>query len=192
MPDRKHHRRSIRLAAYDYAQEGAYFVTICTQGRACLFGDVIDGVMRPNDAGRLMREQWIALARLFNGLTANEVVVMPNHVHGIIQIHRQATANVGPPVEGAPAEEPHSGLPVSLGRIVGAFKSCSTNAYITGVSTMRWPPFRGRLWQRNYYEHVIRDEKSFARIRQYMQDNPLQWSMDPENPLSQLYRRGAP
>jgi putative transposase len=158
-------RRSLRLRGYDYANGGAYFVTICTQDRACLFGEVIDGSMRLNQSGQQIAMRWEGLAARFIGVEIDLFVVMPNHLHGILVL----------PDVGAMATQ--------LGDVAGAFKSMTTVDYIRGVKAKGWPKFRGQLWQRNYYEHVVRDETELNRIRQYIDDNPAQWEFDDENPL---------
>jgi len=343
----RHHRRSIRLKGYDYSQAGAYFITICTQDRACLFGKVVNGEMRLNDAGRMVLAEWNMLPERFPHVVLDAFVVMPNHVHGIVVITNPATddtATTAPtivgtglvpvpnagtmgavPNAGAMGAAPNDGMmgaapdagtmgaapdagmmgavpddgtmgavpnagtmgavpdagtmgaapdagtmgaapnagtmgaapdagtmgavpnagtmgavpdagtmgavpnagtmgaapddgattrvaptaativgtglvPVpddgattrvaptvgdivapTVGDIVGAFKSRVTVEYIRGVKTSGWPPFRGRLWQRNYYEHIIRNERALNAIRQYIIENPRRWQMDREN-----------
>jgi len=341
----RHHRRSIRLKGYDYSQAGAYFITICTQDRACLFGKVVNGEMRLNDAGRMVLAEWNMLPERFPHVVLDAFVVMPNHVHGIVVITNPATddtATTAPtivgtglvpvpntgtmgavpnagtmgaapdagtmgaapnagamgaapnagtmgaapddgtmgavpdagtmgaapnagtmgaapdartmgaapnagtmgaaPDDGAMGAAPDTGMmgaapndgmmgaapdagattrvaptavtivgtglvpvpddgativgtglvPVpddgattrvapTVGDIVGAFKSRVTVEYIRGVKTSGWPPFRGRLWQRNYYEHIIRNERALNAIRQYIIENPRRWQMDREN-----------
>jgi putative transposase len=189
-----HRRRSLRLKGYDYGMAGAYFVTICTQDRACLFGDVADGAMRLNEAGQMVAAPWDGLAARFSNVGIDRFVVMPNHVHGILVLDadaagvttERATTRVAPtdvglvgaPLVGAPVTNgdpvgaPLVGARVRLGDIVGAFKSLATNGYIGGVKDKGWSPFRSRLWQRNYFEHVIRDETALNRIRRYVDDNP--------------------
>jgi putative transposase len=188
----KHHRRSIRLRGYDYAQAGAYFVTVVTQERACCFGEVVEGRMELNDAGRMIWSEWEALSRRFPAVELDEFIVMPNHVHGIVWIvgaslvdaQDRATTRVAP--TGSAAVEESEGATTrvapTLGDVVGAFKSITTNAYITGVKAGNWEPFPGRLWHRNYYEHIIRNDESLNRIRRYIVDNPAQWANDDENP----------
>ncbi|MDP6550045.1 MAG: transposase [Dehalococcoidia bacterium] len=200
-----HHRRSIRLSGFDYAGPGAYFVTICTQGRVCLFGEVTDDEVFPNDAGRMVQSVWDALPVRFPGVSIDAFVVMPNHTHGILVWTAPAGAplvdaqpdaammtGVGPPVQcdtamtpvGAPGQEATTRVAPTLGDVVGAYKSLTTVEYVRGVKTMGWQAFSGRLWQRNYYEHVIRDERSLRLIREYIANNPRQWDQDRENPLS--------
>jgi putative transposase len=158
-------RRSLRLRGYDYAKGGAYFVTICTQDRACLFGEVSAGSIRLNQSGRQIAMLWESLASRFSGVEIDLFVVMPNHQHGILVL---------PDVEA---------MATRLGDVAGAFKSMTTVDYIRGVKAKGWPKFRWKLWQRNYYEHVVRDETELNRIRQYIDDNPAQWEFDDENPL---------
>lgn len=175
------HRRSLRLQGFDYSKEDAYFVTVCTQNRECLFGDVVDGAMHLNDAGRLVQAVWDGLSQRFPTIELDAFVVMPNHIHGII--------TVGAPLvgaqEGIPDDRATTRVAPTVGSIVGAFKSITTNEYIRGVTTGFWPPFLGRLWQRNYYEHVIRSEESLNRIQEYIATNPFRWELDRENPARQ-------
>jgi REP element-mobilizing transposase RayT len=156
-----HRRRSLRLQGYDYAQAGAYFTTICTQDRVCLFGAVADGAMRLSAAGELAATVWSKLPLRFPDIDLDAFVIMPNHIHGIIVLADRAP---------------------TIGKVVGTFKSLFALEYIRGVRSSRWPAFDGRVWQRNYYEHVIRDETDLNRIRQYIDENPLRWELDEENP----------
>jgi putative transposase len=184
-----HRRRSLRLKGYDYTLAGAYFVTICTQDRACLFGDVVSGAMCLNEAGQMVAALWDDIAARFPRVEIDQFVVMPNHLHGIIVLpyaDEGATTRVAPTggaIVGAPlVGAPVAGAPARLGDVVGAFKSLATNGYIDGVKANGWPEFRGRLWQRNYYEHIIRDETALNRVRCYVDDNPARWEFDDENP----------
>ena len=175
----KHRRRSVRLNGYDYAQPGSYFVTLVTQHRTCLFGDIINGESQLNDAGRLVQSVWIGLPVHYPGVVTDAFVVMPNHFHGIIILlgarpRACPEDNRGQPQGVAPT--------MSLPDVVHRFKTLTTKRYADGVKQCGWTPFAGRLWQRNYYEHIIRDEESFDRIRQYIADNPARWTFDRENP----------
>ena len=166
-----YHRNSPRLSGYDYSQEGAYFVTVCVQGRLFLFGKIVDGNMRLNPAGQIIGKWWRELERKFPSLKIYEYyVVMPNHFHGIVFIPEPSS----PSTEGG-----HTGPP--LQRIVQWFKTMTTNEYIHGVKEHGWPQFKGSLWQRSFYDHVIRDEASLNRIREYISTNPLRWDLDREN-----------
>jgi putative transposase len=297
----RHRRRSMRLKGYDYSQAGAYFVTICTQGRACLFGEVVDGEMRLNDAGRMVVAEWERLPALFSNVVLDAFVVMPNHIHGIVILTDPAddatdgataigatisgattggaatggaTTRVAPttagddappvgaglvpalstmagddappvgaglvpalstmarddadpvgaglvpapsvpapstpaqsvpapsvpapstPAQSVPAPSvpapstPAQSVPAlstpapTLGDVIGAFKSRVTVEYIRGVKTFGWTPFDRRLWQRNYYEHIIRNEEALNRIRRYIVENPIRWAFDRENPFA--------
>ena len=162
-------RRSLRLRGYDYRRAGAYFVTICAQDQACLFGNVVDECMSLNDAGHMLARLWNDIPARFADVEIDTFVVMPNHMHGIIVLPDAAN---GVTTRVAPA----------LGEVVAAFKSDTTVHYIRGVKTRAWPAFRRRLWQRNYYEHVVRDEKALDRIRRYIDENPARWAFDDENP----------
>ena len=201
--DAPRRRRSIRLKGHDYSRAGAYFVTIVTQGRLCVFGEVVGEQMRLNEAGAMAQAMWEALPRRFPGIDVDAFVVMPNHIHGIVIIDpSDADQPVGVPLVGTPnathapdvpdhptrattrvaptnaSNAPHT----TLGDVVRAHKSLTTVEYASGVRTLNWPPFERRLWQRNYYEHIVRDEESLSLIRQYILDNPAQWDFDRENP----------
>lgn len=176
-----HHRRSVRLKNYDYSQAGAYFVTICTQNKECLFGTITDGTMTLNEAGKMVQAVWDELPVNYPDTEIDQFIVMPNHVHGIVVI-------VGAPLVGAPSNEQRSPenragtRPApTLGDIVGAFKSISTHEYTHGINKYQWPSFPGKLWQRNYYEHIIRNEDELNKIRNYISQNPAQWVEDEEN-----------
>jgi REP element-mobilizing transposase RayT len=173
-----HHRRSIRLHDFDYASSAAYFVTICAQGREFLFGTVVDGEMIENDAGRMVGRWWNELANKFSAVEPDTFVLMPDHCHGIIFLVG-ADLCVRPDLlenkSGA-----HTGAP--LPTIIQWFKTMSTNEYINNVATSRWPPFPGRLWQRNYFERVIRNDVELDKFRDYILTNPARWVVDVENP----------
>jgi putative transposase len=190
----RHHRRSIRLKSYDYAQPGAYFVTVCVQSHLCLFGDVVDGEMRCNDAGRMIESIWQQVPRRFPTVEPDVSIVMPNHFHAIVLVGAplvgaldEPAAEVTDGADRAWGRAPTGGAPTppTLGDIIGAFKSLTTNAYARGLREHDWPPVHERLWQRNFYEHVIRDEVARNRIREYIVTNPLGWVLDRENPQRQ-------
>jgi REP-associated tyrosine transposase len=183
-----HHRRSIRLQGYDYTQAGAYFVTICTQNRECLFGKVVDGEMVLNDAGQITQEIWNGLPGRFPTVELDQSVVMPNHIHGIlILVGAQFIAPNAPSHQGAINRAPTIGRRTTkgvinhaptLGEIIRAFKAATARQIrLAGLQEFRW--------QHNYYEHIIRDEDSLNRIREYIATNPLCWELDRENPRHQ-------
>lgn len=162
-----HHRKSIRLRGYDYSQPGAYFITICTHNRRPLFGNIVDGNMMLNEAGVMVEQHWHDLANRFTAIRLGPYVTMPNHIHGVVEI-------VGAPLVGAL----HTMGAPTVGDIVGAYKSLTTNAYIRGVNDAGWLSFNGRLWQRNYYEHIIRNEQAYSNIVEYIRTNPQKWQDD--------------
>jgi REP element-mobilizing transposase RayT len=168
----KHHRRSIRLKGYDYSQAGAYFVTIVTWQRECLFGEVVDGEMVLNDFGKIIDETWRWLENQYPYVELGIRVVMPNHSHVILLVHdeRRGGSRTAPtlPVKRKP-----------LGRLIGAFKTVSTKQ----INLLRGT--EGQVvWQRNYYEHIIRGEREMDRIHRYIESNPSMWADDDENPAN--------
>jgi len=179
------HRRSIRLKGYDYSQPGAYFITICTQDRACLFGEVVDGEMRLNDAGQMVQDVWDELPAFYPSVQTDAFIVMPNHIHGIIIL-----VGADPCVCPDEIGQPQMIAPrLSLPDVVHRFKTMTTKRYIDGVKKFGWTPFRRRLWQRNYYEHIIRNDHALQRIREYIWTNPLRWHLDRENPNRSRFGR---
>jgi len=189
----KHHRRSIRLQGYDYSQPGAYFVTVCTRnkveahGRApLLFGEVIDGEMVLNDYGHIVEEEWHRSVNIRREIRLDAFVVMPNHLHGIVIIQGDGVGahGVGAHGVGAHGRAPLRGTsshlwrsPKSLGSFIAGYKSAVTKR----INEMRKTP-GVPVWQRNYYEHIVRDETELNRIREYIQTNPFRWHLDRENP----------
>jgi len=170
----KHDRRSIRLRGHDYASPGAYFVTICTQDRQCLFGDVVGGDMQLNDGGRVAEECWWAIPKHFPHAALDAFVVMPNHVHGVIMMTDTVGAKNLSPLHDADAATFRSPS-MTIGSIVRGFK----------VGVTKW--FRKRtdiysIWQRNYYEHIIRNEDELIQTRTYIAENPLKWELDENHP----------
>ena len=186
----KHHRRSIRLRGYDYTQAGAYFVTLLAHNRECLFGDVVDGEMRVNALGQIVAECWEALPAHFSNVELDGFVVMPNHTHGVIVIVSDAPPRKGEALFGLPSR-PKSASPLqpvqpqpprgtqsgSIGAIIQNFKSVSTRKINQSRNAVGAP-----VWHRNYYEHIIRSEKSLEAIRRYIENNPANWAQDEENP----------
>ncbi|MDR6966119.1 REP element-mobilizing transposase RayT [Flavobacterium arsenatis] len=222
----KHHRRSIRLKGYDYSQEGLYFITICCQDRAHLFGVIREGKMILNEAGEMVQRWYYELEHKFPDIKCHSMVVMPNHFHciientGVFASSVGADLRVGPdfedcqgnPQEGNPQGDcnkgEHAGSPVlpplplrdshklsnaennnskailgehaasPLYRVVQWFKTMSTNEYIRGVKSLGWKPFNGKVWQRNYYEIIIRNEEAYEHISNYIASNPAKWKGD--------------
>ena len=177
-----YHRRSIRLRDYDYSRDGAYFITICTYRRECLFGDVIDGEMIPNTIGCIVEEEWLRSPMVRSYVRLDSFVVMPNHMHGIIILTGDnvgATRPVAPTTHTSPSHRPKGPTPHSIGAIMAQFKSICTRR----INRIRRTP-GAPLWQRNYYEHIIRDEAALNHIRHYTQANPARWSEDRDYPAN--------
>ena len=205
-----HHRRSIRLKGYAYTQPGAYFVTLVTWQRDCLFGEIIGGVMHLNLIGKIIQSEWQRLTYHFHKIRLDAFIVMPNHFHGTIVIDLvEATrqppyetldsnpvgATRQPPAEtpdgnspvsdqssdspdGSPLPAPPMGpMPNSLGAMIGQFKSRATKR-IWSLPGMDHSP----VWQRNYYDHIVRDDLEYDRINQYIETNPLNWQDDQLHP----------
>jgi putative transposase len=175
----RHHRRSIRLPAYDYTQPGGYFVTVVTHQRQCLFGEIVDGQVLVNGYGEAIREEWLWSARIRPEIRLDAFVVMPNHIHGIVIMGEPIVGAHGrAPLQRAPLRRvPLHRAPRSIGSFIAGFKSAVTRR----INEIRGTPGLP-LWQRNYYEHIIRDEEELNRIRQYIIDNPSRWEDDAENP----------
>ena len=163
-----HHRRSIRLPAYDYTSAGAYSVTAVAHRRRCLFGGVADGAVVLSPAGQAVADAWAALSGRWPRVVLDATVVMPNHVHAIIGLTRPC------PFSDVTDEGGTAGP--ALAAVVRAWKSAAA------IAANRALGRAGPIWQRGYYEHVIRDDGELERIRQYIEYNPLGWDSDRENP----------
>jgi REP element-mobilizing transposase RayT len=189
-----HNRKSIRLKGFDYGSEGAYFITICVQNRECIYGHIKDGVFAANEAGMMVDQYWRQIEQEFENIRLDEYVVMPNHLHGIICIGaHEAGADTRPGADtmvgigtrhGADTR-PAPTATATIGDIICAFKSRTTNCYIQNVREKNWKPFNKRLWQRNYYEHIIRNEDEMGKVRNYINNNPLEWELDVNNSTKQ-------
>lgn len=172
-----HHRQSRRLKNYDYSQDGYYFVTICVDNKTEYFGEIINGKMILNEYGEIIKKQWLWLAEQYDYVKLDEWIVMLNHLHGILIIENN---NIAPAV-GAGRDLPLQSQREKLQKIkplselVGAFKTTSSKLiHQHGLSEFQW--------QRNYYDHIIRNEKSLDKIRKYIVENPLKWELDRNNP----------
>jgi putative transposase len=154
-----HHRHSIRLSGYDYSQAGAYFITICTHDRSSIFGEIVDGEMINNNLGYIVRSRWDNLSKHHQNVELDESVIMPNHLHGIIALHT------------TPSE---SSTPIS--EIIRGFKTFSARQ-INKIRDCRGVP----VWQRNYYERIIRTEQELNNVKNYIINNPTHWDTDTNN-----------
>ena len=180
-----HHRHSIRLRGYDYSTAGYYFVTFCVQGRECLFGEIVDSEVVLNNAGLMIENVWQKLPQRFPNVVLDSSVVMPNHFHGIIILQPPVGAPLAAPDDrqngntnqGAASSAPTDNK--TLGDVIRAFKSISAIGVNKIVGRSGQP-----LWQRNYHERIIRNEKELHQIQQYIHDNPMQWETDDENPAN--------
>jgi putative transposase len=179
----KHHRHSIRLQNYDYAQPGGYFITTVTYHRNLLFGEIVNEEMQLNDFGKVAEECWRAIPEHFPNVELGASVVMPNHVHGIIIIKENTLTKNSPLTVGArhvsplpQPSNPHGFKRGSISAIVGSFKA-AVSKHIAREHNATG------IWQRNYYEHVIRNQEDWDRIHKYIESNPSQWAEDEENPL---------
>ncbi|MBA7485499.1 hypothetical protein ES707_21046 [subsurface metagenome] len=185
----KHHRRSIRLKEYDYSRAGYYYVTICTKDRECLFGEIENGKIKLSDFGEIVNNEWFQSFIIRKEIELDTHIIMPNHIHAIVYLYLTVGANGGLPLinksqifnnkipqnwmnKRANCHSPLQMKPKSLSSFISGFKS--TVSRKIGFS----------VWQRNYYERIIRNEKELEKIRQYIQDNPYKWADDEDNPIN--------
>ncbi len=212
------HRKNLRIPEFDYSQPGAYYVTIVTQNRKTLFGQIVDGDMVLNEIGKMVKEIVEGVPRHYQNIHVEVSVIIPNHVHILFLITdvvagpracQSDQSNNGQPqgvdptkarlsfvVAGPRAchmDQRKSGQPqgvdptkeqLSLPDIVHRIKSLTTHRYMLGVRDKGWPRFDKRLWQRNYYEHIIRNERDYQAIYEYIFANPFNWEKDEEFFLS--------
>jgi REP-associated tyrosine transposase len=173
-----HHRHTIRLPGYDYSDVGVYFLTVCTHERSSLFGEIVDDDMRLNEAGRMVERCWLDIPNHFPQVGLDAFVVMPNHVHGILFIGDRPVGvkDFSPlPRNNSESRRPSGTAPGAIGSIIRGFKIGVTKWFHDNTG-------RRKVWQRNYYEHILRGEESLGRIRQYINDNPRRWAFDSDNP----------
>lgn len=192
-----HHRRTHRLSGYNYAAHGAYFLTLCVQGKEPLLGKIHANSLALNDAGRMVEHWWHELSGKFPTVQSDHYIIMPDHLHGIITLHPATHTAAEADPWGCPwSDSPPSPVnqsghtnPVNQGGHIGPplhqvvqwFKTMSTNAYIRGVCNQQWPPFHGRLWQRDYYDRIIRNQTDLDHMRRYIRENPTRWNTNHPN-----------
>ncbi len=174
-----HHRRSVRLKDYDYSWAGWYYVTICTDCRACLFGEIVNDVMVLNGIGKIVEEEWLKTPTIRAEIEIDQYVIMPNHMHAIVIINETVNQSESKPVwtHGRASLPALTRSPRSLSSLVAGFKSAVTKRINIERKTPGVP-----IWQGRFYDHVIRNEADLHRIRRYITNNPLQWSLDEEYP----------
>jgi len=166
----KFKRRSIRLPEYDYSKPNAYFITICSFNKQMIFGNISDEKTALSEIGDIVKRYLIEIPNHFENVFIDDYIIMPNHIHFILSI--VGVQNFEPI-----RNEYQKIIPKSIGSIIRAYKAfvtrrCKTEGYET------------KIWQRNYFEHIIRNDEDLFRIREYIQNNPLQWELDEENPES--------
>ena len=188
MPDLPH-RKPARLPGHDYASPGAYFITICTHGRACTLGAIIDDRIVPSVLGGIVVGVWNALPSHFPGIALDAFVLMPNHLHGIVMIEEQPPAGGGIDPRETVGAKHASPLRAAAGKARGttegslpaavqAFKSSAARE----INRVRGTP-GAAVWQRGYFDHIIRTPDDLDRLRAYIESNPLRWALDQENPI---------
>ena len=191
------HRRSIRLKGYDYSQAGLYFITICCDNRICLFGNVVNGEMELNDAGKIADACWMGIPNHFPNVVLHEHIIMPNHIHGIVELvgakHFSPDMPDMPDMSDTPnaSNTPNEYFPDSnrakgfsplrspsktIGSVVRGFKIGVTK-WFRNTMADDFPP-QLQVWQRNYHEHIIRNEQSYQTISNYIINNPIKWADD--------------
>jgi putative transposase len=177
-----HDRHSIRLETYDYTKTGFYFLTLCTQGRKHFFGEIKNNKMELSESGKMIESVWMQIPDHYPEYSIDQFVVMPNHFHGIISI-----VGIGSLARPNLQNEIKSGQPQgvaptgSLFDIVHRFKSLTTHHYLKGIKQENWPAIQGKLWQRNYWERIIRSDQELMKLQEYIQTNPAQWHLDSLN-----------
>lgn len=170
-------RSPLRLKNYDYASNGAYFVTICTKDRECLFGEITERKMRLNEFGEIVRDEWLKTPVVRPGVELDVFVVMPNHIHGIVVLSNKEIGSKA--VTNRKGCGPASS---SVGAMIGQFKSATTKR-IRAMNRRS-----GLIWQRDYYDHIIRDESDLNKIREYIIQNPMRWMEDENHPMNLAHR----
>lgn len=187
-------RCSVRLCGYDYSQEGLYFVTICTQDKACLFGNISNDEIVLTDVGKMAKHCWLSIPQHFSNAVLHEFVIMPNHIHGIIEIveankhspNDVYVNNYSPDNVGANQHSPDDtsrfkSPSKTIGSIIRGFKigvMKQYKGYITRANINSPLQQTTSIWQRNYYEHIIRNEESYQKITEYIYENPKHWQTD--------------
>ena len=169
-----HHRRSIRLPGYNYSQNNAYFITLCTQNRKPIFGEIIDDKMVLNKSGTIAEQYWLEIPDHFPKVILDEFIIMPNHIHGILFIRNRVGVQNLEPLQN---RFQHI-IPDSIGSIIRGFKIGLTKWF-------RQNTRKQKIWQRNFYEHIVRTDDELNEVREYIQNNQIDWEKD-ENYVNQI------
>ncbi len=181
-------RNTNRIPQHDYSKPGQYFITICMENRQQLFGVIENEKITLNDSGDMISFWWDEISNHFTGIELDDFIVMPNHIHGIINI--VGVDRCVDPIQNNKISDnnkinhsgrTHRSAPTISG-IIQWFKTITTNKYIQNIKNNDWPSFPKRLWQRNFHDHIIRNDKSLYNIRNYIRTNPQTWQHDLENP----------
>lgn len=152
-------RKPQRLKGYDYSRNGAYFITICTQNRLPLFGDVAGGAVALNKAGKMVEDRLLNIAN--DTVSVEKYCIMPDHIHIILLISGDGTTQ--------------GSFPTPVSEIVQRFKTITTKLYIDGVKSGDYPPFDKKIWQKSFHDHVIRNGQDYQEVWNYIDENPLKW-----------------
>jgi putative transposase len=170
-------RKQIRLPNYDYSENGYYFITICSKNRENLFGNSVGALLacarELSICGQIIERQWLDLPNQYDDVELDEYVIMPNHIHGILILNNRSPAGLRAQASSAP----------TISQIIRSFKSRSSMEYLKFINENNLN-VSGKIWQRSFYDHVIRNERSLNAIRQYILDNPFNWEQDIENLLN--------
>jgi len=155
-------RKKLRLEEYDYSQNGAYFITVCTQRKRNYFGTIDNGTLILNSAGKMVSSH-LEFINTYDDVNLEKFVVMPNHIHAIIAVSHNGTTQRSYP---------------TVSEYIRRFKMITTKLYIDGVKSGEYPPFDNAIWQKSFYDHIIRDENEYLRVWEYIDENPLKWEID--------------
>lgn len=169
-----HHRHSIRLKGHDYSSAGSYFLTLCTYQKTCLFGHIANAQMHLSPVGKMIKAAWEEIPYFYTSFEIGPFQIMPNHLHGIIRI-------VADPLVNLQVQGRGQGPAPTVGNIVGRFKSLTTKR-LRDDAVLRFKLAEGKLWQRSFYEHIIRSEDEYYQTRQYILENPMLWDTDDLRP----------
>ena len=175
----KYRRRSTRLKDGDYSRSGGYFVTVCTFHRTSLFGKIVNGRMELNDFGRIVENEWFKSSLIRREIELDAFQIMPNHLHGIIFIQENFNKLISGDSVGANGRSPLQMKPKSLSSFISGFKSSVTKQ----INMLQGTPGQN-IWQRNFYDRIIRNDDELHKIQEYIVNNPLKWELDKDNPMN--------